>query len=43
MPLKRNKTGLFILIEALPLMRLAAKRYTRLKKASKDYCSLTIN
>jgi len=27
MPINRNKTGRFVLIEVLPLMRLAAKRY----------------
>ena len=27
MPLNRNKTGQFVLIEVLPLMRLAARRY----------------
>jgi len=27
MPLKGNKTGRFLLIEALPLLHLAAKRY----------------
>jgi hypothetical protein len=29
MPLNRNKTARFVLIEVLPLMRLAANRYAR--------------
>ena len=32
MPLNRNKTGRFVLIEALPLMRLAATRYAACKQ-----------
>ena len=32
MPLNRNKSGRFVLIEVLPLMRLAAKRYGAIEK-----------
>ncbi len=30
MPLNRNKTGRFMLIEALPLLHLAATRYAQI-------------
>jgi len=43
MPLNRNKTGRFMLIEALPLLHLAVTRYTRFRKAIKDNCSLTFD